>query len=74
MPDFTYYDDYNTDTGNWAVSTYYTASQAQQEQGVNLIQQLWEEHQQRMDEQNRREEELRADKVNYPLFFWKDKK
>ena len=37
-------------------------------------QQMWEEHQQMIDQQEKQAEELRVDKVNYPLFFWKDKK
>ena len=38
----------------------------------DLMQQMWEEHQQMIDQQEKQAEELRKDKVNYPLFFLKE--
>ncbi|KKN73136.1 hypothetical protein LCGC14_0404450 [marine sediment metagenome] len=44
-----------------------------------LIRQMWEEHQQECDRQDRiieaqmqAEEELREDRRKYPLFYWKE--
>ena len=73
MPDFTYDD--STSTFAWETSVYPTIIEVSpQYDSIDLMQQLWEEHQQMIDQQEKQAEELRKDKVNYPLFFWKDKK
>ena len=74
MPNYSCYYDGITGGSDWDSSTYYTASQAQQQygQGIDLMQELWEEHQQMIDQQEKQAEELRKDKVNYPLFFLKE--
>ncbi len=84
MPDSYFTFDYDStssspDLSGWV--TFSTAAQVQQqyeeyrqeqERQQSLIQQFWDEHQQMCDEQARQAEELRKDKVKYPLFFLKE--
>ena len=67
MPYFTYYTTHSSGTV-WDD----TPDDILYPQNDVLMQELWEEHQQMIDQQEKQAEELRRDKVNYPLFFLKE--
>ena len=50
----------------------YEAYQREQEQNARSVEQMWVEHQQRMEKEFKQEKQLQEDKENYPLFFWKE--